>query len=139
MNRRLIFTGLFISFLTLSDSTSGMISENDLKKKLIGIWLWQTVFDSETGEDMGIQEVTMGMATEVKTEFRMDHIYVESKLRKGSSEYSTTEGEWRLENNKVLAMKSKEKWSSVNILKLSEDSLLLEINPKMNLLMIKQP
>ncbi len=105
---------------------------------MVGTWTWKTIIDAETKEDLGIDMVTMGMASEVKTEFKKDKTYVESKLRKGSTEYSTTNGEWKFESNDMLNLKSKDKWRPSKVVKISNDSLLLQMNPKMLLLMIKQ-
>jgi len=114
------------------------IQTTDTSDKLIGTWKWAIAINSETNEEMGIEAMTMGMATEVKTEFKKDKTFVESKMRKGSTEYSTTSGEWKLESGDILNLKPKEKWQPKKILKLSNDSLLLQMNPQMNLLMIKQ-
>jgi len=129
---------LLAGLIVLTGSATLKRSSSELKDKLIGIWKWNTVINSQTNEDMGIDVVTMGMATEVKTEFRKDNTYIESKLRKGSTEYSTTTGEWKIEKDEVLNLKPKDTWKPSKILKLSNDTLLLEMNPQMNLLMIKE-
>jgi hypothetical protein len=126
-----------LSFIALIVLTSAKPIEKDSSEKLIGTWIWKTVIDGETNEDMGIDVVTMGMASEVKTEFKKDKTYIESKLRKGTTEYSTTNGEWKTEDD-ILSLKAKDKWRPSKILKISNDTLVLQMNPKMNLLMIKQ-
>jgi hypothetical protein len=126
-----------LSFIALIVLTSAKPVEKDSSEKLIGTWIWKTVIDGETKEDMGIDVVTMGMASEVKTEFKKDKTYIESKLRKGTKEYSTTNGEWKTEDD-ILSLKAKDKWRPSKILKISNDSLLLQMNPKMHLLLIKQ-
>lgn len=123
---------VFTSAQTISPPQSGMA------EKLIGTWTWTTVIEGETNQDMGIDIVTMGMATEVKTEFKKDNTYIESKLRKGSTEYSNVDGEWKLEGDDVLNLKSKDKWRPSKVLKLRNDSLLIQMNPKMHLLMLKK-
>jgi hypothetical protein len=82
--------------------------------------------------------VTMGIAIEVKTEFKKDNTYTDSKLIKGRTEYSHINGEWKIENNEMLNFKSKDKWMPSKILKISNDSLLLQMNSKFTLLMVKQ-
>lgn len=126
-----------LSFLTLLIFTSASTTKTDSSEKIIGTWVWKTILDGETNQDMGIDMVTMGMASEVKTEFKKDKTYIESKLRKGTTEYSTTTGEWKIEDE-ILNLKIKDKWRPSKILKMSNDSLLLQMNPKMHLLMIKQ-
>lgn len=128
---------LFLSVIGLLVFASAQ-KQTDVSQKLIGTWKWTTVFDAETNQDMGIDMLTMGMAAEIKTEFRKDNTYTESKLRKGTTEYSTTNGEWKLEDNEILSLKMKEKWRPAKILKLSNDTLMLQINQKMHLLLIKQ-
>ena len=129
---------LAASVLVVFVLTSATTNQSDLSEKLIGTWTWNTIIDTETKQDMGIDMVTMGMASEVKTEFKKDKTYIESKLRKGTTEFSTTIGEWKIEENQVLNLKVKEKWRPSKILKLSNDSLLVQMNPKMALLMIKK-
>ena len=127
-----------IGILFLTSTTTITNFQSDKSEKLIGNWIWKTVIDAETNEDLGIEMVTMGMASEVKTEFKKDNTYIESKLRKGSTEYSNVNGEWKIENDEILNLKAKDKWKPSKILKLSKDSLLLQMNPKMKLLMIRQ-
>lgn len=132
---------LMVSFFALLLFTSAKTSNHavkDLSEKLIGTWIWTTVLDVETKENMGIDIITMGMASEVKTEFKKDNTFTESKLRKGTTEYSTTVGEWKIENEEILNLKIKDKWRPSKILKISNDSLLLQMNPKMTLVMIKK-
>jgi|SRR6218665_1163204 len=129
---------LTVSVLALFVLTSATTNQSDLSEKLIGTWNWNTIIDPETKQDLGLDMVTMGMAAEIKTEFKKDKTFVESKLRKGTTEYSTTNGEWKIEENETLNMKIKEKWRPSKILKVSNDSLLIQMNPKMALLMIKK-
>ena len=112
--------------------------QSDLSEKLIGNWIWKNVINTETQEELGIDMITMGMASEVKTEFKKDGTYIERKLRKGSNEYSNVNEEWKTENDETLNLKAKDKWRPNKILKLSKDSLLIQMNPKLNLLMIRQ-
>lgn len=128
---------IIFCLFTLLILTSTTTIQTDSSEKLIGTWIWKTILDGETNQDMGIDMVTMGMASEVKTEFKKDKTYIESKLRKGTTEYSTTTGEWKIEDE-ILKLKIKDKWRPSKILKMSNDSLLLQMNPKMHLLMIKQ-
>lgn len=137
MKTKILSFSIFALFLFTSATTNTKVQTN-LSEKLVGTWTWKTIIDAETKEDLGIDMVTMGMASEVKTEFKKDKTYIESKLRKGSAEYSTTNGEWKFESNDVLNLKSKDKWRPSKVLKISNDSLLLQMNPKMLLLMIKQ-
>ena len=127
---------IVISFLTSATTITDF--QSDKSEKLIGTWVWNTVIDADTNENLGIDMVTMGMASEVKTEFKKDKTYIESKLKKGSAEYSNVTGEWKIENDEILNLKAKDKWRPSKILKLSNDSLLLQMNPKMKLLMIRK-
>ena len=127
---------LVILFLTSATKMTNVTS--DKSEKIIGIWIWKTVIDTETNEDLGIDMITMGMASEVKTEFKKDKTYIESKLRNGSTEYSNVSGEWKIENDEILNLKAKDKWRPSKILKLSNDSLLVQMSPKMKLLMLRK-
>ncbi|UPT71230.1 MAG: DUF5004 domain-containing protein [Flavobacterium sp. JAD_PAG50586_2] len=133
-----IVAASFVALLVFTSAQTITPPQSGMAEKLIGTWTWTTVIDGETNQDMGIDIVTMGMATEVKTEFKKDNAYIESKLRKGSTEYSNVNGEWKLEGDDVLNLKSKEKWRPGKILKLRNDSLLIQMNPKMHLLMLKK-
>lgn len=131
-----IFSFAILTFLLFTSATSKV--QSDLSEKIIGTWNWKTVIDVETKQDMGIDMMTMGMASDVKTEFKKDNTYIESKLKKGSTEYSNIQGEWKIENNETLLLKAKEKWTPSKVLKLSNDSLLVQMNPKMILVMVKE-
>lgn len=130
-----------LSLLALFICTSATIKtdvQSDKSDKLIGTWVWSTILDASTNQDMGLDMVTMGMTSEVKTEFKKDKTYIESKLKKESSDYATVKGEWKLEPNDILSLKAKDKWRPIKILKMANDSLVLQMNPKMNLVMVKQ-
>jgi hypothetical protein len=133
-----IIAASFVALLVFTSAQTITPPQSGMAEKLIGTWTWTTVIDGETNQDMGIDIVTMGMATEVKTEFKKDNTYIESKLRKGSTEYSNVNGEWKLEGDDVLNLKSKDKWRPSKVLKLRNDSLLIQMNPKMHLLMLKK-
>lgn len=137
MKTKTISLSLIVIFF-LTSATKMTNVQSDKSEKLIGIWIWKTVIDAETNEDLGIDMITMGMASEVKTEFKKDKTYIESKLRNGSTEYSNVNGEWKIENDEILNLKAKDKWRPSKILKLSNDSLLLQMNPKMKLLMMRK-
>ena len=137
MKTKIISLSLIVIFF-LTSATKKTNVQSDKSEKLIGIWIWKTVIDAETNEDLGMDMITMGMASEVKTEFKKDKTYIESKLRNGSTEYSNVNGEWKIENDEILNLKAKDKWRPSKILKLSSDSLLLQMNPKMKLLMMRK-
>jgi hypothetical protein len=137
MKTKIIALSLLVIFF-LTSATKMANVQSDKSEKLIGIWIWKTVIDAETNEDLGIDMITMGMTSEVKTEFKKDNTYIESKLRNGSTEYSNVNGEWKIENDEILNLKAKDKWRPSKILKLSNDSLLLQMNPKMKLLMMRK-
>ena len=126
--------GLFI----LTSARTLQETQSEVSQKIIGTWMWNNVIDAETNKEMGIGMVTMGMASEVKTVFKKDGTFEESKLRKDSKEWSTNHGEWKMEDKETLNMKPKDKWKPSKILKLTDDSLLLQMSPTMNLLMIRQ-
>ncbi len=126
-----------LALLVLTSAATIKISQGDRPETLVGTWLWKTVIDPASGEDVGIELLTMGLASEIKTEFRKDGSYVESKLKSGSNDLSETRGEWKLETDK-LSLKSKDKWRPATIIKLTNDSLLLQMNPNIILLMLKQ-
>ncbi len=127
---------LLVILLFLSASFRHLTSE--LRDQVVGKWKWVTIINSSTNEEAGLELVTMGLASDVKVEFKEDNTYVESKRRKAGAEYSTLSGEWKIEKDAILSTKQKDKWISMRILKLSNDSLLLEMNKDMNLLMIKE-
>lgn len=127
-----------IAIFFLTSATKPTNVKPDKSEELIGTWIWTTILDAETDQDLGIDMVTMGMASEVKTEFKKDKTYIESKLRNGSTEYSNVNGEWKIENEEILSLKAKDKWRPSKIVKLANDSLVLQMNPKMKLLMIRK-
>ena len=127
----------FLLFMLLFVSTAFKYS-SELKDQVVGKWKWVTIINSSTNEEAGLELVTMGLASDVNVEFKEDNTYVESKRRKAGAEYSTLVGEWKIENDAILSTKQKDKWISMKILKLSNDSLLLEMNKDMNLLMVKE-
>ncbi len=133
---RKFFTPVVVMLL-LTSATPINIFQDDRSEKLIGTWLWKTIIDAESGEDMGIEVLTMGLTSEIKTEFRGDKTYVESKLKSGSNKHSETTGEWKIEMDK-LSLKSNDKWRPATIIKMTNDSLLLQMNKNMLLLMLKQ-
>ncbi|MFY7971948.1 MAG: hypothetical protein ACOVOO_08400 [Flavobacteriales bacterium] len=131
-----IFT-LIISAILMMSAT--LVNFGDPKEdKLIGVWKWSKVINKTTGEESGIDAILMGMASEVKMEFKADHTYIESKLRKGSTTYSNYQGQWKFENDETLSTYQKEKWTSNKIEKFTADSLLMQMNPQMSILMIKE-
>ncbi|MBS7788121.1 lipocalin family protein [Flavobacterium sp. CYK-55] len=137
MKTKIIGLSVF-AVLVLTSATSIKTVQSDLSEKLIGTWQWNTIIDAETKESMGLDMVTMGMASEVKTEFKKDKTYIESKLKKGTTDWSNLSGEWKIEDGDVLNLKAKDKWRPSKVVKMSNDSLLLQMNPKMLLLMIKK-
>ncbi len=136
MKTQIAALSLFALLVFTSAKTTTETS--DVSERLIGTWVWRTVLDGQTKEDTGIDIVTMGMASEVKTEFKKDNTYVESKMRKGTTEYSTTTGEWKLEGDEILNMKAKDKWRPAKIVRMANDSLLLQMNPKLVLVLVKK-
>lgn len=137
MKTKILVLSVF-AVLVLTSATSIKTVQSDLSEKLIGTWQWNTIIDAETKESMGLDMVTMGMASEVKTEFKKDKTYIESKLKKGTTDWSNVSGEWKIEDGDVLNLKAKDKWRPSKVVKMSNDSLLLQMNPKMLLLMIKK-
>lgn len=137
MKTKIIYLSLIVIFF-LNSATKMTTVQSDKSEIIIGTWIWKTVIDTETNEDLGIDVITMGMTSEVKTEFKKDKTYIESKLRNGSTEYSNVNGEWKIENDEILHLKAKDKWRPSKILILSNDSLLLQMNPKMKLLMMRK-
>lgn len=130
---------LTISAILFCCSFNSLTFNNDSTQSILGIWKWMKVINSETKEEAGIEMITMGMAKEVKTEFLKDGSYLEHKWREGKSEPSTIKGEWKLEaDGKMLSMKPKENWMETPVILLTEDSLIIQMHPTMQLLMIKE-
>lgn len=130
---------LFLAFLTLSSMTSFNLEREAVEKSLLGTWNWQTVIDARTDEDMGLEMITMGMAKEIKTEFRKDYNYIEYKNKLKGEGYSSTEGIWRLSEDGIeLSMSRKGKTTAARIIRLDKDSLLLEMRYPYQILMVKE-
>lgn len=83
MTLRKFFIPVFALFILTSATTINKF-QDDPSEKLIGTWIWKTIIDPESGEDMGIEVSMMGITSEIKTEFRTDKTYVESKLKAGN-------------------------------------------------------
>ncbi len=112
---------------------------DNTEKTLVGTWKWHTVINTSTNDTLGLEMLTMGMAREVKTEFRDDHTYTEIKNKLEGDGASKKVGEWKLEeNNTVLSMKTKEKWVPGKILKLTPDTLILQPREPFGHILIKQ-
>ena len=111
----------------------------DSEKTIIGKWKWVNLFNPETQDSLGLYLLTMGMAKEVFTEYKEDNTFIEYKNKLDKEGFSETKGEWKLEdNNSTLKLKPKEKWMSSKIIKLSADTLIVEIRSPFQLLMVKQ-
>jgi lipocalin-like protein len=106
------------------------------KKDLIGTWRWVHVKNTQSNETIPVEKMTM--SKEVKTSFKEDGTYAESKSKDDGS-VSTINGEWKLEEDgKVLSLKSSDKWRPAKIVQLSADSLIVEMRPAMQLVMVKE-
>ena len=127
----------FLLFITLTSLT--LFPGNKIAKEdLIGTWKWVTLKNGDTGEDLGIEMLTMGMAKEVKVEFRSDFTYSEIKNKLEGDGFSETKGEWALEdNNTVLNMKPKDKWMPSKIVSFEGDTLIVDMRSPMQLVMVK--
>jgi hypothetical protein len=109
------------------------------QKELIGTWRWVHVKNAQTNETMDIEKLTMGMSKEVKTTFKEDGTYAENKSKADGSGVSTTTGEWKLEEDgRVLSMKTNDKWRPAKIVQFTKDSLVVEMRPSMQLVMVKE-
>lgn len=109
------------------------------KKELLGTWRWVHVQNTSSGEIMDVGMLTMNMSKDVKTELKDDGSFIEHKVSAEDGSVSKNDGEWTLEENgTVIKMKMNEKWRSSKILKLTADTLLVEIRSPMNLLMVRE-
>ncbi|OYU81896.1 MAG: hypothetical protein CFE23_03205 [Flavobacterium sp. BFFFF1] len=127
-----------VSLLFLTSATPVKQNGIGISEKLIGTWTWTTFISAETKQELSMEAFTQMQVKEMKTEFRSDNTYIESKLKKGNKDYITVNGEWKVENEEILSLKEKANWTPAKILKFANDSLLLQMNPKIVLLMVKQ-
>lgn len=127
---------LCIPFILLFTSFIFKKIEND-ESKVIGTWNWSSVLNPKTNEINGIEDLTMGVGKKVKTIFFSNHTYNEIKFR-SEKDSSIVKGEWKLESENILSLKSKDKWRPSKIVKLNHDTLILEMNPMMNLILTKK-
>ncbi|WP_181368937.1 DUF5004 domain-containing protein [Flavobacterium pallidum] len=120
-------------------SSSKMIPpQQGISQQLIGTWKWNAFINTKIGQTLSIEVFSQMAVKEMKTEFRSDNTYTESKLKKGSTEFTTLEGTWKVENEATLSMKEKGDWRAAKIVKFANDSLVLEIAPQVNLLMVRE-
>jgi hypothetical protein len=109
------------------------------KNQLIGSWRWLHVMNTATNEKVSIEKLTMGMTNNIKTTFKDDNTYTEDKTKLDGSGVSTTTGEWKLEDNdKILSMKSNDKWRPSKVILFTADSLIVEMRPSLQLVMTKE-
>ncbi len=107
--------------------------------ELIGTWKWVHVTNSETKEILGLDMLTMGLAKEIKTEFKEDSTYVEYKNKLKGEGYAMTNGLWVIDSEtKTLKSKAKDQWISSKIIYLTKDTLIIEMRKPMHLLMVKE-
>jgi hypothetical protein len=126
-------------FLLLSSMNSKSPTE-EIEKKILGVWKWEAIINSESNEKEDLSIVTNGLATEVKTEYKKDHTYIEYKNKlQGEEGYSKNKGQWKLEKKgSILNHNSKGKWRPSKIFKLTKDTLLIGMRGPIQLLMIKE-
>lgn len=113
---------------------------DDTAKLILGTWKWDKVKMTQTGETMEVGILLGGMATDVRTEFKDNGMYIEHKNKLGSdSLVASKEREWKLEsNNTILKLKNKaDEWESSAIKKITKDTLILEMTPEMQMIMLK--
>ncbi len=128
-------TSLTIVLLCIVTLSSFVIT----KKELVGTWRWLNIVNSQSGEKIDIQKMTMGMAKEMKMEFKDDNSYLEHKTNSEDGKISTTSGEWKLEvEGTVLNMKTNEKWRPSKIISFSSDTLIIEMRGPMHLVLVKE-
>ena len=126
---------VFLFFISVSFT----VTDPEMEIQLLGTWKWVHLINSETNEIAGLEQLTMGMAKEVKTEFKADSIYIEYKNTLNSNELSSNKGLWYYDKkNNALMMKPKDKWLSSKIVRFSKDTIVLEMMKPMNLLMIRE-
>ncbi|MEI7979301.1 MAG: hypothetical protein WCI53_10690 [Bacteroidota bacterium] len=124
--------------LTLGSMTN-LPQDKATGNELIGTWKWIHVTNSETQQILGLDILTMGLAKEIKTEFKQDSTYVEYKNKLKGEGYAMINGLWGIiSETKTLKMKAKDQWISSKIIYLTKDTLIIEIRKPMHLLMIKE-
>jgi hypothetical protein len=81
----------------------------------------------------------MGLAKEIKTEFKEDSTYVEYKNKLKGEGYAIINGFWIIDSEtKTLKSKAKDQWISSKIIYFTKDTLIIEIRKPMHLLMVKE-
>ena len=127
------------SVLLIAIFSFGFLSFSITKQELLGTWRWIHVVNSNTGQKIGINELSMGMSKEVKVQFKEDNTYVELKTRNDDNSVSTTEGQWQLDKEgAILTMVSKGKSMPSKIVDFKNDTLVVEMRGSMNLVMVKE-
>ena len=121
---------LLFSILSLSLIVFSSFIE---KEDLVGTWRWLYILNTQSGEKMSIEKLTM--AKEVKTEIKTDNTYLEYKTN-SENKTSTTSGEWKLESDGTLSMKPNDKWLPSKTIHLSSDTLTVQMMGPMHLVMI---
>ena len=127
------------SVLLIAIFSFGFLSFSITKQELVGTWRWIHVLNSNTGQEMNVSELTMGMAKEVKTQFKDENTYVELTTNTEDNSVSTKEGQWELaKDGATLTMISKGKTLPSKIVSLRNDTLVVEMRSPMNLVMVKE-
>ena len=106
--------------------------------EIVGSWKWVHVLNTASRQKLSVQDFTMGLGKDILTNFKADGSYAEAKTAASDNTVSTTSGEWKLEKNgTVLAMKPKEKWMQAKIIVSTADSLIVEMRPELQLVMVR--
>lgn len=124
--------------------TTGLLAfkadENGVKNKLIGTWKWDSVYNPEKDQSLSVEQLMMGMASEVTTTLNEDMTYTETKVSTKDDKPSSREGTWRLEEGgTVLSLNSGgDKWKPAKIKSLTDEELQFEMRPNMIMKWVKK-
>lgn len=124
--------------------TAGLLAfkadENEVKSKLIGTWKWDSVYNPEKDKSLTVEQLMMGLASEVTTTLNEDMTYTETKVSTKDNKPSSREGTWRLEEDgTILSLNSGgDKWKPAKIKSLTDTELQFEMRPNMIMKWVKK-
>lgn len=132
MTKTKLFASAAIYLFILS---SFIVSKNEV----LGKWNWLHIIDTESKKVLRIEDISIGMADKLTTEFKEDNSYVESKTNSKQNKTSTTNGEWKLEfDGTVLSLKPADKWLPTPIVSCKGDTMVIQMSPVKHLVLVKQ-
>lgn len=130
---------LFVAVVFLAWLSAFIRPNGYTSSQLLGTWNWVHMTDTEAEKVLSLSDMTMGLATKVQFEFKTDSIYFENKNKLNATSMISNSGKWYLdEQTGILYMSSKGKWNASQIIRLTADTMVLEMRKPLQLLLVRE-